>query len=65
MRQSSWRPNPLTLELYRPQNDRPAAYVIAQQYSSATLVSLLFQSRKEKFNARLKKNINSLLFKIA
>jgi hypothetical protein len=29
----------------RPQHDRPFAYVIAQQYSSATVVSLRSQSR--------------------
>jgi hypothetical protein len=37
--------------LDRSQRDRPAAYVIAQQYSSANLVSLLSHSRKEKFDA--------------
>jgi hypothetical protein len=30
-----------------PLDDRPAPCVIAQQYSSATFVSLRFQSRKE------------------
>jgi hypothetical protein len=34
---------------------RRAACVIAQQYSSATFISLWFHSRKEKFGARLKK----------
>ena len=33
-------PYPSTLELDRPQHDRPVACVIAQQYSSATFVSL-------------------------
>jgi hypothetical protein len=47
-RQSSWKPSSSTLEPDRPQHDRPAAYVIAQQYSSATFVSLCFHSRKGK-----------------
>jgi hypothetical protein len=38
----------------RPQHDRPATFVIAQQYSSATFVSMRFHSRKEKFGVRLK-----------
>jgi hypothetical protein len=38
----------------RPQHDRSTARVIAQQYSSSTFLSLRFQSRKEKFGARLK-----------
>jgi len=32
----------------RPLHDRPAACVVAQQYSSATFVSLPFLSRKKK-----------------
>jgi hypothetical protein len=39
------------MESDRPQHDRPAACVIAQQYSSTTCVSLCFHSRKEKFCA--------------
>jgi hypothetical protein len=39
--------------------------VIAQQCSSVTFASLLFQSRKEKFNARLKCSLIPYLFKIA
>jgi hypothetical protein len=39
------------LEPDRPQLDRPAACVIAQQYSFATFVSLRFYSVKEKFGA--------------
>ena len=42
-----------TLENDRPQHDRTAACVIAQQYSSVT-VSLRFHSRKEKFGVRAK-----------
>jgi hypothetical protein len=34
---------------------RPSACVIAQQYSSATFVSLPFHYRKENFSARFKK----------
>jgi hypothetical protein len=37
------------METDRPQHERPTAYVIAQQYSSATLISLRFHSCKEKF----------------
>ena len=36
-----------TLETVRPQHDRPFACVIAQQYSSATVISLRFLSREE------------------
>jgi hypothetical protein len=35
------------LENYRPQHDCTAVCVIAQQYSSVTLVSLRFNSRKK------------------
>jgi hypothetical protein len=42
------------LKSHQLQHDCHAARVIAQQYSSATFVSLHFHSRKEKFNARLK-----------
>jgi hypothetical protein len=49
------------------QHDRPAACVNAQQYASATLVSLRFHSLKEKFGTPLEKgyHFNSLLLKIA
>jgi uncharacterized membrane protein len=43
--------NSSTLELERRQRNRPTAYVIAQQHSSATFVSLRFHYRKEKFDA--------------
>jgi len=36
------------------ETDRPAVCVIAQQYSSVTLVPLRSHSRKEKLGARLK-----------
>ena len=42
------------------QYERPAACVIAQQYSSAKLVSMYFNSHKEKFGARLKKKFHCL-----
>jgi hypothetical protein len=51
--------NSNTPEADRPQHDRPAACVIAQQYSSATFVSLRFISRKEKFGSCLNSNCNS------
>jgi hypothetical protein len=41
-------PNPSTLERNRPQLDRPAACVIAQQYSSTAFFSLRFNSLKER-----------------
>jgi hypothetical protein len=40
-----------------PQHDWSAAFVIAQQYSFATFVSLRFHSGKKKFTARFK-NVN-------
>jgi hypothetical protein len=45
------------MEPDRPQYERPAACVIAQQYSSANLVSTHFNSRTEKFGARLNKKL--------
>jgi hypothetical protein len=43
------KPNSTTVEPDLTQHDRPAVCVIAQQYSYATLVSLRFHPRKEKF----------------
>jgi len=43
------------MEPDRPQHDRFAACVIAQQYSSSTFVSLCFNSRKKKQGARFRK----------
>jgi len=37
------------MEPDRPQHDLPAAFVIAQQYSSATFVTLRVHYHKEKF----------------
>jgi hypothetical protein len=45
------------MEPDRPQYERPAACVIAQQYSSANLVSMHFNSPTEKLGARLKKKV--------
>ena len=55
--QSSWNPHSSTPESNRPRHDGPAACFIAQQYSSATFVSLLFPFHKEKFDATLNKII--------
>jgi hypothetical protein len=44
-------------------HDHPDACVIAQQYSSATFVSLRFHSRKEKFGA-LYENVTISIFKL-
>ena len=41
---STWDPNPNTMEPDRPQYDRPAACVIAQQHSPANFVSKHFHS---------------------
>jgi len=59
--ESSLNPNPTTLAPDRPQNDRPAACVIAQQYSSAKFVSLRLHSHMEKFGARFK-NVTDFIF---
>jgi hypothetical protein len=53
-RKSNWRQTSNTLKPDRPQHDRSAACVIAQQYSTVTFASLHFHSHKEKFDARLK-----------
>jgi hypothetical protein len=50
-RKSIWNLNSKTLNLDRPQHDRPAACVIAQQYSPAALVSLRVYLHKEEFDA--------------
>jgi len=42
------------MEPDRPQHERPAACVIAHQHSSATLVSMRFNSRTEKLGGRFK-----------
>jgi hypothetical protein len=49
------QPTSKPLEPERPQYDRSAACVIAQQYSTVTSVSLHFHSHKKKLGARLKK----------
>ena len=54
-RQSRWNPNCSEPEPARQQHDLPAAFVIAQQYSSATFISLHFHSRKEISVTRFKK----------
>jgi hypothetical protein len=50
-RASIWNPNSNKLEPDRLQYDGPAVCVIAQQYSSATFVSLIFHFHKKKFGA--------------
>jgi len=56
-RESSWNPNSSTTARHRPQHDRPAACVIALQYSSDTLTSLHFHSRTYDLCARLSETI--------
>jgi hypothetical protein len=46
----------------RPQHDRLAACVIAQQYSSAIFVLQRFYSRKKKFGVRFKDVISFFYF---
>ena len=66
IRKSSWNTDSDIQEPDRPQQDHPAACVIAQQYSSAAGFTLRFQSRKEKYGARFMNIITSCLhFKIA
>ena len=56
-------PNSITLKSERQLHDGPVASVIAQQHSSATFVSLHFNSRKENFLARFKNYyFNVILF---
>ena len=49
-----WNPDSDALEPDRPHYDRSAACVIAQQYFPATVCSLRFHSRRDKFGARFK-----------
>ena len=51
-----------TTEPDRSLHDRPAAYVIAQQYSSATFVSQRFHSRNGKSGEHLKNVMISVFF---
>jgi hypothetical protein len=44
-----WNPTSNTRGLDPPQHNRPAAFVIAQQYSSATLISLCFYTAWKNF----------------
>jgi hypothetical protein len=41
------------MESDQPRHDCPAACVVAQQYSSATFISLRCHSRKKKFGGRV------------
>jgi len=54
------------MESDRPQHERPAAYVIAQQYSSAKfcLNAFLFPQGKKKFDARFKMLLLQVLFSV-
>ena len=57
----TWNPNSsVTLASHRPQHDRPAACVIAQQYPSANCTSLYFHYRQEKLGACFKNVIISV-----
>jgi len=48
------KPPELKTPAYRNMIGRPASCVITQQYSSATILSLHFHSRKEKLSQLLK-----------
>ena len=52
--QSSWKPNSNTMEPDWPQHGCLAAYIVAQQYSSATSPHCCFHVRQEKFCAPFK-----------
>jgi hypothetical protein len=64
-REWSWNANSNTPEPDRPQHDRPATCVIAQQYSSTTFVSLRFYSRKKKIRPRFQKCFIPISFSLA
>jgi hypothetical protein len=51
--EASRNPSSTALEPDRPKHDLLISYVISQQYSSATFLSLRFQFRKKKFGALL------------
>jgi hypothetical protein len=59
-KESTRNKNSSTLEPDRPQHDRTASCVIAQQYSSAAFVSLRFRSSKEKAGVHLKNAVISI-----
>jgi hypothetical protein len=60
-RESSWNSYFKTMEPDRPQHDRSAASVTAQQYSSATFVSWHFQyCKKKKLSVRSKNDVISI-----
>ena len=59
-RESNLNQNSSTLERDRLQHDRPTACVIAQHYSSVTLVLLRLLSRKDEFDAYYKNVIVSV-----
>jgi hypothetical protein len=60
----SLNPNSNSLAPDRPQHDSPTACVIAQQYSSATFVSLLSHSHQKIFGVLSKMLFIFTLFKI-
>jgi len=64
MKDSRSDPNSYTLESDCPELDRPSTCVIAQQYSSATLVSSRFHSCKENFGACLKRLFHFFTFQV-
>ena len=61
-RESSWNPNSSIIEPDRPQHERPAAPVVAQQYSSATFISQRFHTRQGKVWRSYKNIIDSFFF---
>ena len=60
-RESSWNSDFNTVETDRPQHDRSAVSVIAQQYSSATFVSWHLHYSKEKNRCALQKKKVTIL----
>jgi hypothetical protein len=62
-REASRNTNSNTMEPDRPQHDRPAASVVAQQYSSFSFISLRFHCCKQKFGTIKKLLLYQLFFK--
>jgi len=55
-------PNTNTIKADRPTRDRPAACVFAQQYSSATFLSMRLLYSKEKLGSSFKRVIISISY---
>ena len=61
-RKSGWNPNSNTMEPDRPQHDRPAACVIAQQYSSASSYCAFIATRNNSALVRIIFIVSTVLY---